>query len=60
MIKLRALRENESLIAPTSWVSEKNGSECGVFLMVTKTQDDSDADYSIAGDHWQVYLFNIA
>lgn len=50
MIKFRSLRENESMIAPSSWVSEKDGSEFGVFLVVTKTQEGSDADYSIAGN----------
>jgi hypothetical protein len=50
MIKFRSLRENESMIAPSSWVSEKDGTEYGVFFVVTKTQEGTDADYSIAGN----------
>lgn len=49
MIKFRSLRENESIIAPCAWTSEVDGSECGVFLVVTKTQEGSDTDYSVAG-----------
>lgn len=49
MIKFRSLRENESIIAPCAWTSEADGSECGVFFVVTKTQEGSDSDYSVAG-----------
>ena len=59
MIKFRSLRENESIIAPCAWTSESDGSECGVFLVVTKTQEGSDSDYSVAGNCYsdvQAYL----
>ena len=49
MIRLRSLRENESIIAPCSWVSEASGCEYGIFLVITKTNDGTDADYCIAG-----------
>jgi hypothetical protein len=49
MIKFRSLRENESIIAPCAWTSESNGSECGVFVVVTKTREDTDNDYTVAG-----------
>ena len=49
MIRLRSLRENESIIAPCSWVSEASGCEYGIFLVITKTNDGTDAYYCIAG-----------
>ena len=49
MIKLRSLRENESLIAPCSWISESSSSEFGIFIVVTKVNEGTDMDYNIAG-----------
>lgn len=49
MIKFRSLRENESIIAPCAWTSESKGGECGVFVVVTKTREDTDNDYTVAG-----------
>ena len=55
MIKFRSLRENESIIAPCAWTSESNG-ECGVFMVVTKTREDTDNDYTVAGAILRVLL----
>jgi hypothetical protein len=50
MARIRVLRENESVIAPCTWVSadEQGKSEHGVFMVLTKTHEETACNYSIA------------
>ena len=50
MARIRVLRENESVIAPCTWISsdDQGRSEHGVFIVLTKTNEETSANYSIA------------
>ena len=46
-IRIKAMRENDSIICPTSYVTQ-DGTDHGVILIVTKTRYNTDSNYSIA------------
>ena len=50
MARIRVLRENESVIAPCTWISsdDQGKSEHGVFIVLTKTNEETSNNYSIA------------
>ena len=48
MIRIKALRENDVVILPTSWVVPETNSEHGVIIIVTKTREATDANFSLA------------
>ena len=50
MARIRVLRENESVIAPCTWVSadDQGKGEYGVFIVLTKTHEETPNNYSIA------------
>ena len=49
MIRIRALRESDTIVLPTSMVvDETTGEEHGIILVVTKTRGNTDANFSVA------------